>query len=346
MSPDRVGTDGPSVRPDGGSPDRHQGRRVRSRAFLALVATGAALMLGGVGAVVHQSMAPQVPDVPAAAADTQAGNLVDGSVLTGSQTEPSPTGSPTAGETSPGANPSGANPSGANPSGAASSRTPANGSPTSVPVVAPTVRPTIAGAAPALVAPTAAPPTRGATAAPDTPGQSVAQVPAVAARPIAPAQADAAAAVAIHVPRLGINQSLIALHLLWDRSLSVPKSFSDIGWWAEGPQPGAPGAVIVGAHVSSKSGPGVFFRLREVRAGDLISIDRADGTAAVFQVRGKASFPRDDYPDDIVYRTTGKASVHLITCDGAFDPKIGHHKENLVVFADLVSSGPTKENPA
>ncbi len=321
MSEDRVGTDGASVRPDGGSPDRPSSRRPRRKRSLALVAAGVALMAGGVGAVGRQSSAPEGASAPAAAADTQAGNLVDGSVLTGSQVSAPPAPATTA--TAPQVAPSAA----------------ASASPTAVP----TVRPTVAGAGPMLVGPTAAPPAEGATAAPDTPGQRVDRAPVAAPRAIAPAQPDAAAAVAIHVPRLGIDQSLIQLHLQLDRSLSVPTSFADIGWWSEGPQPGAPGAVIVGAHVSSRKGPGVFFRLREVRTGDLVSVDRADGTTAVFQVRGKASFPREDYPDDIVYRTTGKASVHLITCDGAFDPSIGHHEENLVVFADLVSSGPTKE---
>ncbi len=325
MSQDRVGTGGSAARPDDGSSDRpQQGRPARSRTFLALAAVGVVLMVGGVGAVVRQAGAPEVPSTPTAAADTQAGNLVDGSLLTSPATEP--TSSPTAGVL---------------PSAGA---TAVPG--TVAPSAAPTVRPTVAGAGAALVGPTAAPPTRGATAAADTPGQQVAQVPAAAPLPIAPAQVDAAPAVAIHVPRLGIDQSLIQLHVQLDRTLSVPESFSDIGWWSEGPQPGAPGAVIVGAHVSSRKGPGVFFKLRDVRAGDLVSVDRSDGTTAVFQVRGKASYPRDDYPDDIVYRTAGKASIHLITCDGAFDPSIGHHRENLVVFADLVSSGPTEEKPA
>jgi len=253
-----------------------------------LTATGVALMLGGVGVAVHQSAAPRTPDTPSAAADTQAGNLVDGSALTGSQSSSSPTSSST---------PAGQDTTASQDPTAGPALSP---SPPTLPTEAPTIRPTIAGAAPAFVGPTAAPPTVGATAAAGTPGQSVDRAPAAAPQPIAPAQVSAAAAVAIHVPRLGINQSLIQLHVQLDRTLSVPKSFSDIGWWAEGPQPGAPGAVIVGAHVSSKRGPGVFFRLRDVRAGDVVSIDRADGTTAVFQVRGKASFPRDDYPDDIV----------------------------------------------
>lgn len=151
-----------------------------------------------------------------------------------------------------------------------------------------------------------------------------------------------ATAVAIHIPRLKVSQQLIGLHVQPDRSLSVPKSFQDIGWWAEGPRPGAAGATLLAGHVSSKAGPGVFFKLKDMRDGDKITVDRADGTSAVFKVVGKASYPRSNFPDDVVYRAQGKPSIHLVTCDGAFDTSIGHHADNLVVFADLVSTAKTK----
>jgi sortase (surface protein transpeptidase) len=335
MSEDRVGTGGqPSARPDGGSPDRQPARPrrrrlPRSRLTIAFLALGTSLMLVAVGVVVEHSMGPDAATAPSAAADTQAGNLVDGSLLTGSEQPgtPTPVVLPTA-----------------TPTPSPTSTRAATPTPSATPRV--TVAPSIDGSSGSEA--TSAPIARSAPQSPraDVPGQDTSDEPAAAPLPLAAADPDAAKAVAIRIPRLGVAQSMIPLHVQWDRSLSVPKSFSDIGWWAEGPAPAAPGAVIVGAHVSSKAGPGVFFKLREMRKGDMVEVDRSDGTTAVFQVRGRASYPRDDYPDEIVYRTSGKASVHLITCDGAFDPKIGHHQENLVVFADLVSTSPTKENPA
>lgn len=161
--------------------------------------------------------------------------------------------------------------------------------------------------------------------------------------PLAASDKRAAAAIAVHIPRLKIDQSLIKLHELADQSLSVPTDFSDIGWWPGGPHPGGPGATLIAGHVSSQDGPAVFYRLKDLRTGDHVTVDRADKTSAVFEVVGKASYPRSDFPDDVVYRTTGKPSIHLVTCDGTFDTAIGHHEDNLVVFADLVSTGPTKK---
>jgi len=149
-----------------------------------------------------------------------------------------------------------------------------------------------------------------------------------------------APATAVHIPRLKLDASLIDLHVMPDGSMSVPQDAKDVGWWGEGPHPGAAGAALVAGHVDSKTGPAVFFRLKEMVVGDLVTVDRADHTSVVFKVVSKATYPRSDFPDDVVYRVSGKPSLHLLTCD-AFDPSTGHYSANLVVFADPVSSGPT-----
>ena len=174
-------------------------------------------------------------------------------------------------------------------------------------------------------------------AAPAAPALSI---PGATPPPLAASDDTPAAAIAVHIPRLNLNKKLIDLHVLPDRSLSVPQNPDDVGWWSEGPRPGGEGANLIGGHVDSKAGPAVFARLKDLVPGDLVTVDRADQTSAVFQVVGKASYPRDAFPDDVVYRVSGKPSLHLVTCD-AFDAAVGHNTANLVVFADLVSSGPT-----
>jgi len=71
-----------------------------------------------------------------------------------------------------------------------------------------------------------------------------------------------AQATAVHIPRLKLNASLIDLHVLPDGSMSVPQDAKDVGWWGEGPHPGAAGAALVAGHVDSKTGPAVIFGLR------------------------------------------------------------------------------------
>jgi sortase (surface protein transpeptidase) len=90
--------------------------------------------------------------------------------------------------------------------------------------------------------------------------------------------------------------------------------------------------VIVG-HVDSRQGPAVFFRLRQLVAGDRILVDRADGTSAVFVVSRSERFGKAAFPTEAVYGGTPDAQLRLITCGGRFDRSTRHYVDNLVVFA-------------
>jgi hypothetical protein len=61
--------------------------------------------------------------------------------------------------------------------------------------------------------------------------------------------------------------------------------------------------VILG-HVDSKRGPAVFFRLRELRPGDRIDVQRADGSWVRFVVQRIAKYDKRRFPTDAVYYPT------------------------------------------
>ena len=74
--------------------------------------------------------------------------------------------------------------------------------------------------------------------------------------------------------------------------MEVPGDFDLAGWFAGGPAPGQPGPAVIAGHVDSRTGPAVFYRLRELRTGDRIEVTRADGTRLRFLVDSNQSFPR------------------------------------------------------
>lgn len=151
--------------------------------------------------------------------------------------------------------------------------------------------------------------------------------------------------VQLSVPALGIDQRLVGLRVKADRQLEVPQSYNDIGWWTTGPVPGDPGAALLVGHLDSKDGPAVFSGLPSLTKGAIVSVRRADGTRVRFAVTKVQSFPKDAFPDELVYRTEGKSSLHLVTCGGAYDRSAGY-RDNVVVFADLIEPKPTKAKPA
>ena len=70
-----------------------------------------------------------------------------------------------------------------------------------------------------------------------------------------------------------------------------------------------------------------------------MSIQRADGSTAVFRIRRLEVFTKSDFPTAEVYGHTANAQLRLITCGGAYDRVAQTYLGNLVVFADLVSTG-------
>lgn len=203
-------------------------------------------------------------------------------------------------------------------------------SPSVLPSPAPTVAPT-SDAAPAPA------PTVTVTAEP-SPAVTF-PAPVVAAVVQRPADAGTAP-VQVTIPDLQIDQGLLGLRVTPDRSLEIPDSADDLGWWRDGPAPGEAGAALVVGHVDSAEGPGVFYDLSTLQEGAVVSVRRSDGRTVRFAVTGTQVLPKDDFPDDLVYRTEGKPSLHLVTCGGIFDRETGHYRDNVVVFADLIEEAP------
>jgi len=159
--------------------------------------------------------------------------------------------------------------------------------------------------------------------------------PAAEVRPPAPPPRRAAPPVRIEIAAVGVRAPVIALGLNRDGTLEVPTEFGDTGWWTGGPRPGEPGPAVIAGHVDSRTGPAVFFRLGELRAGDPIVIVRRDGSRARFLVQRAARYRKAAFPTARVYGATRRPTLRLITCSGAFDPASGHYVDNTVVYAAL-----------
>ncbi|MGW7289321.1 class F sortase [Streptomyces sp. NPDC054847] len=117
-----------------------------------------------------------------------------------------------------------------------------------------------------------------------------------------------------------------------------PDDSNLVGWFREGVTPGEAGTAIVAGHLDTKTGPGVFMSLSELKPGSLVDVVRKDGTTVTFSVDEIESFSKSDFPNDRVYADTPDPQLRLITCGGEYDKKAKDYKENVVVFAHMVSS--------
>jgi sortase (surface protein transpeptidase) len=187
------------------------------------------------------------------------------------------------------------------------------------------------GEAPARpeASPTTAPP---ATAAPTTTTVAAPSTtrPARARTPSPP--------VRVEIPTIGVSSRLIRLGLNADGTMEVPRDYGRAGWFTGGAMPGQDGPAVISGHVDSKSGPAVFYRLRELRPGDTIRVRRADGGWLAFEVTGSARYAKAAFPTDAVFGPVTGPVLRLITCGGAFDRSSGHYLDNVVVTARPVDS--------
>jgi Sortase domain len=141
---------------------------------------------------------------------------------------------------------------------------------------------------------------------------------------------------AVVIRKIGVAAPLIRLGLGPGRRMEVPEDFSVAGWYVGGPRPGELGPAVIAGHVDSKRGPAVFYRLGELRRGDLIVVRYSGGFQVRFRVERTERHPKAAFPTSRVYGRTAGAKLRLITCGGTFDRASGHYRDNVIVFASAV----------
>lgn len=200
--------------------------------------------------------------------------------------------------------------------------------PTQAPT-APAVRPTpiMADALEAIPERPATPttiPTGGVTATPE-----LQPAPTVTLPPFQPVPLP----VRLRIPALTLDAGIVRVGLDADGRMDAPPTYDEAAWYEIGPPPGQIGNAVIAGHLDSKTGPAIFYRLRELDAGDDIWIVLDDGSERRFIVAKTAVYPVDGAPLGQIFGPTAGRHLNLITCDGSFDRVSQQYNERLVIFA-------------
>ncbi len=140
-------------------------------------------------------------------------------------------------------------------------------------------------------------------------------------------------ATEVRLPAVDVRSPLVDLDVGPDGALQVPADPAVAGWFVRGAAPGEPGPTVIAGHVDSRSGPGVFFRLDELVAGDRVEVARSDGRVVAYRVVTVETHAKDAFPTARVYGPTPGPELRLVTCGGEFDPRSRHYRDNVVVTA-------------
>lgn len=140
----------------------------------------------------------------------------------------------------------------------------------------------------------------------------------------------------VKITAAGVDTDLIELGREADGTLETPESYTLAGWYKYAPTPGEVGPAVIVGHVDNYKGPAVFYRLKELKAGDIIEITRANGSVVKFKVNSVEQFQQDNFPTQKVYGNINYPGLRLITCGGEFNHATGEYLANTVVFASKV----------
>jgi hypothetical protein len=141
----------------------------------------------------------------------------------------------------------------------------------------------------------------------------------------------AAIDVAVPVVPVGVDGS---------GEMEVPEDIGTVGWYRYGPAPGdRSGSAVLSGHVDDRiQGPGAFFRLGQLTAGDPVEVVGEDGRTLRYRVDAVQRIPKSALPVDTLFSRDAPPHLTLVTCGGSFDRSTRNYRDNVVVTATPLDS--------
>ncbi|GAB3307647.1 class F sortase [Geodermatophilus aquaeductus] len=143
--------------------------------------------------------------------------------------------------------------------------------------------------------------------------------------------------VHLDIPRIELRTDLVPVGLNPDGTVVVPPLVpgAPAAWYQYLASPGDPGPAVLLGHVDTYRGPAVFHRVHELRSGDAIEVQRADGRFVDFVVDAVHTYAKTEFPSEAVYGPSAEPVLRLLTCGGTFDRERRTYLSVVVVYASL-----------
>jgi sortase (surface protein transpeptidase) len=142
------------------------------------------------------------------------------------------------------------------------------------------------------------------------------------------------------IPKIKLDANIETLGLTSSSSgeLAVPKNFIDVGWYKDGPRPGAPGSAVIDGHFNGKHVPeAVFFKLNTLIEGDSVVVIDEYSHQLEFVVTAVKTFAYNQPTEEVFFSDTQESRLNLITCAGDWLSTEHLYDKRTVVFTKLVS---------
>ncbi|WP_404408806.1 class F sortase [Jeotgalibacillus malaysiensis] len=139
----------------------------------------------------------------------------------------------------------------------------------------------------------------------------------------------------ITIPAIGVDAVVNPYGLDEAGGMAVPDNGEEVAWFEPGYKPGQRGNAVLAGHVDSEKAPAVFWDLKELAAGDEITVTDENGETLVFVVRDSVAYETGEAPIADIFGSSPERGLNLITCTGYFDRGNDGYVERLVVYTEL-----------
>lgn len=146
---------------------------------------------------------------------------------------------------------------------------------------------------------------------------------------------DAAVPVTLRYDRLGTDMAVDPVGVADDGQMEIPDDAYRAGWYEYGPGAGVDaGSTVLAAHAGTYATPrGPFHGLTEAEVGDVVEVERADGTVVRYRVSEVATIEKDTIDLRPFFARDGAPQLVLITCGGVWNEARQSYESNVVVTA-------------
>lgn len=153
--------------------------------------------------------------------------------------------------------------------------------------------------------------------------------------------------VNITVDAAGINADIVTMQIV-NGTMENPPGPWVVAWYQQTATLGEPGNVVLSGHVDFWNvGPSVFFNVRDLVEGDVITLTGENDSAYDYEVAWQETYDIDALTSGTLQDVVGATevpSVTLITCGGEFDYANGEYLSRMVVRGTLISPDGTPES--
>ncbi len=142
--------------------------------------------------------------------------------------------------------------------------------------------------------------------------------------------------VRLVVPALNIDTAIDPVGVTPDGAMDVAHSYTEVGWYKYGPQPGEAGNAVIEGHLDTETSPqAIFYNLSSLKAGDTVTVVEADGKRITFSVTASVLYAYNEAPT-AVFGAASESHLNLVTCGGTWIKNKKTYDQRLVVFTKRI----------